>query len=200
MFLLNRILYKILCFYPNRWKAKLVLDRFKREVGNLGRNSKLMLPIQTHGLENVFIGDNFDCGERLKLRTFNKWENKSYSPKVTIGDNVCIQSDCHISAINSVEIGNDVLIASFVYISDHQHGVPDYSDVKSTPPLQRDLTSKGPVKIGDKVWIGEKVTILPGVTIGECSIIGAGSVVTKDVPPYSVVVGNPAKVIKSIPQ
>lgn len=66
------------------------------------------------------------------------------------------------------------------------------------PPLFRPLFSKGPVIIGKNVWIGDKATILPGVTIGDGSIIGANSVVTKDVPAYSVVAGNPAKIIKTI--
>lgn len=163
----------------------------------MGKHAKISTPIYAHGLENVFIGNNFECGERLKLRTFSNWNGETFTPKITIGNNVCVQSDCHISAIDSVEIGDDVLIASFVYISDHQHGLRDYSDVK-TAPIKRMLSSKGSIKIGDKVWIGEKVVVLPGVTIGECSIVGAGSVVTKDIPSYSIACGNPAKVIKAI--
>ena len=61
---------------------------------------------------------------------------------------------------------------------------------------EKHLCYAKPVHIGDKVWVGESVCILPGVTIGECSIIGAGSVVTKSIPPYSIAVGTPAKVIK----
>lgn len=163
----------------------------------MGKNARIAMPIQTYGLENVFIGDNFECGERLKLRTFSEWRGEKFKPRITIGNDVCIQSDCHISAIDSVMIGNDVLIASFVYISDHQHGLRDYSDV-GIAPVKRMLSSKGPVKIGDKVWIGEKSVILPGVTVGDCSIIGAGSVVTKDIPSFSIACGNPAKVIRNI--
>lgn len=194
------ILFKLLLVYPKQWVTNLTLRHLRNETGHLGSNARIAIPIQTYGLENVFIGDNFDCGERLKLRTFSEWQGVNYTPKITIGNNVCIQSDCHISAINSVEIGDNVLMASFVYISDHQHGMPNYSDVRATPPIQRMLSSKGAVRIGNGVWIGEKATILPGVTIGECSIIGANSVVTKDIPPYCIACGNPAKVIKTIPR
>ena len=64
------------------------------------------------------------------------------------------------------------------------------------PPIERKLFSKGPIVIGNHVWIGDKVTILSGVTIGNNSVIAANSVITKDVPPFSVVAGNPGKVIK----
>lgn len=64
------------------------------------------------------------------------------------------------------------------------------------PPLKRSIVSKGPIVIGDNVWIGDKVTILSGVTIGNNSVIAANTVVTKDVPAFSIVAGNPGKVIK----
>ena len=175
----------------------LAMKRIKSRMGCLGENARFAMPVYSFGLENVTIGEIFSCGERLKLRTFSEWEGEKYTPGIKIGNNVNIQTDCHISAINSVEIGNDVLIASFVYISDHQHGLRDFSDL-DIPPIKRGLSSKGSIKIGNKVWIGEKVTILPGVTIGDCSIIGAGSVVTKDIPPYSIACGNPARIIKRL--
>jgi acetyltransferase-like isoleucine patch superfamily enzyme len=65
-----------------------------------------------------------------------------------------------------------------------------------TAPIKRSLFSKGPVIIGDNVWIGDKATILPGVSIGNGAVIAANAVVTKDVPAYSVAAGNPARIIK----
>lgn len=124
-------------------------------------------------------------------------EGQRLTPEIKIGGNVSIESDCHISAINNVSIGDNVLIASFVYISDHSHGAVT-SEELGLPPLQRSLYSKGPIEIGSNVWIGEKVCILPNVKIGEGAIIGAGSVVTKDIPARSVAVGNPAKVIRQL--
>ena len=150
------------------------------------------------GLDNVSIGNNFRAGERLKLRTFDCWEGTTYTPSITIGDNVNIETDCHISAINKVTIGNNVLIASFVYISDHSHGDVNAMDGWMDAPLRRPLYSKGSVVIEDDVWLGEKVTVMPGVHIGRGAVIGENSVITKDIPAYAVAVGSPAKVIKML--
>lgn len=176
------------CAY-NRYVKKL----FK----SCGENLSIAPSLVHMGLNNVSIGNNFRAGERLKLRTFDCWGNTTFIPSITIGDNVNIETDCHISAINKVSIGDNVLIASFVYISDHSHGnVNDVDGWMDGAPIERPLYSKGPVIIEDNVWIGEKVTVLPGVHIGRSAIIGANSVVSKDIPPYSVAVGSPAKVIK----
>lgn len=85
-----------------------------------------------------------------------------------------------------------MLIASHVMISSENHGTDPESD---TPYMNQPLITK-PVSIGDGCWIGEKVCILPGVNIGKKCIIGAGSVVTKSIPDYSIAAGNPARVIK----
>lgn len=168
-----------------------------KDIGKIGLNPHILRPIISYGLENVIIGDNFHSGERLKLRTFSNWNGQIFNPEIIIGDNVNIETDCHISAINSVIIEDNVLIASFVYISDHSHGEINANSL-ITPPLARPLISKGPIRICKNVWLGEKVTVLPGVTIGEGSIIGANSVVTKDIPPYCVACGSPARIIKKL--
>lgn len=150
------------------------------------------------GLDKVVIGNDFRAGKRLKLRTFDSWGNLRYTPQIIIGDNVNIETDCHISAINKVSIGNNVLMASFVYISDHSHGNVNDMDGVVVAPLERPLYSKGPIIIEDDVWLGEKVSVMPGVHIGRGAIIGANSVVTKDIPAYAVAVGSPAKVIRML--
>ena len=83
-------------------------------------------------------------------------------------------------------------------ITDNNHGSVNKEMVESIPPNQRPLVSPGNVVIEKNVWLGDNVVVLPGVTIGEGCIVGASAVVTKSLPPYSVCVGNPAKVIKSI--
>lgn len=102
-----------------------------------------------------------------------------------------------ISAAMEVRIGNGVLTGRYVYISDNNHGKSDY-DSLCLQPGKRDLYIKGPVIIGNNVWIGDKVSILSGVTIGDGTIIGCNAVVTKDIPPYSVVAGVPARVIRKV--
>lgn len=88
-----------------------------------------------------------------------------------------------------------MLIGKWVSIVDNDHGFTDKTSL-FVSPLKRPLVSKGPITIGDNVWIGDKVTILSGVTIGNCAVIAANAVVTKDVPAYCVVAGNPAREIR----
>jgi lipopolysaccharide O-acetyltransferase len=111
---------------------------------------------------------------------------------------VQINDFVHIAAKQSVIIGNNVLIASKVYISDISHGSYKGNAFDSDPgidPQKRELVSN-PVLIDENVWIGESVSVFPGVRIGKASIIGANAVVTKDIPDYCIAAGNPAKVIK----
>ena len=88
------------------------------------------------------------------------------------------------------------MIAPGVLITDNSHGTSNMSDLILCPRV-RHLASKGPVIIEDNVWIGERAIIMPGVHIGEVPIIGATSVVTHNVPPYSVAAGVPAKILKN---
>lgn len=191
--LLFRLQYKMRACYQSL---------FNRYIVNLfqsyGSGISIAPSFVYMGLNNVSVGKNFRVGERLKLRTFDSWGTLKYTPQIIIGDNVNIETDCHISAINKVSIGNNVLMASFVYISDHSHGNVNDMDGIVEHPLERPLYSKGPIIIEDDVWLGEKVSVMPGVHIGRGAIIGANSVVTKDIPAYAVAVGAPAKVIKML--
>jgi acetyltransferase-like isoleucine patch superfamily enzyme len=115
-----------------------------------------------------------------------------------IGKNVQMNDYVHVTAMQEIVIGDNVLIASKVYISDCTHGTYSGTGLHSLPtsiPIEREYSTKA-VNIGNNVWIGEMVSILPGVTIGSGSIIGANSVVTKDIPKDVIAVGTPAKVIK----
>jgi acetyltransferase-like isoleucine patch superfamily enzyme len=162
-----------------------------------GRNPYIMYPIYTNGLNNISIGDNFQTFARLRIEAIEKYFDDVYKPKIIIGNNVSINFDCHIGCTNYIKIGDNVLIASKVFITDHSHGNITKEEL-AIPPVKRKVVSKGPVIIGNNVWIGEGVAIMPNVKIGENSIIGANSVVTKDIPKNSVVAGNPAKIIKRL--
>lgn len=114
-----------------------------------------------------------------------------------MGDNCIIGDYVHIVANHKVHIGNNVLMASRVFITDTNHG--NYKGNSQSRPTEAPNSRKlfySPVKIGDNVWIGENVSILPGVEIGNGCIIGANSVVTKNIPQNCIAVGNSAKVIK----
>ena len=117
-------------------------------------------------------------------------------PDIVIGDGCRFGERNHITAVNRITIGNHLLTGSYVLISDNAHGSTSV-DMLDVPPLERPLVSKGEVRIGDNVWIGDKACILSGVQIGNNVIIGANSVVTKNVPDNCVAAGIPAKVIKT---
>ena len=151
-------------------------------------------PAYVRGARNMKFGSNFTAGVGIRLDVFAS----DSKPRLIIGDNVQMNDYVHIAVTDLVTIGDDVLIASRVFISDHNHG--DYRGGThchpSTPPALRQLTS-APVHIGHRVWIGEQVCILPGIRIGNGAVVGASSVVTRDVPENTIVAGNPAKVIRS---
>ena len=154
------------------------------------------LPYYIRGINNIKWGNNFTSGVNLRIDADPLYDN-SNNIVLTFGNNVEVNDYVHIGAVENVIIGNNVLIASKVFISDHNHGI--YSgDLQSFPdsiPKNRTIVSF-PVVIQDNVWIGEHVTILPGVNIGKGSIIGANSVVSKNIPSNCIAVGNPAKIIK----
>lgn len=167
------------------------------EFKNSSYDTYIRYPLYLHGGEYISVGKNFNCGVRLRLEAFDKHLENKFSPKIKIGDNVSINDDCHIGAINEVIIEDGVLIASKVFITDHYHGEIT-TDAIALPPSQRKLFSKGAVKIGKNVWIGEGAVILPNTTIGQNSIIGANTVISKNIPENSVVGGNPSKIIRTL--
>jgi Acetyltransferase (isoleucine patch superfamily) len=111
-----------------------------------------------------------------------------FSPSISIGDNCNIGEYCHISAINKITIADGVLTGRFVYIGDNAHGGLSWEEA-GIPPAKRKLITKGEIMIGRNVWIGDKSTILGGVSIGDNVIIGANTVVTHDIPSNTVVGG-----------
>jgi len=155
----------------------------------------IRLPFDIRNRRFIKIGERFTTGFGCRVEAHPL--NKLSSPCILIGSDVQINDYVHIAAAESVVIGDGVLIASKVYISDINHGLYKGQMQSSplTPPNKRDLSSN-PVIIEKNVWIGEGVCVMPGAIIGSGSIIGAMSVVTKHIPPNSIAVGNPAKVIK----
>ena len=113
------------------------------------------------------------------------------NPVVSIGDRCLIGKGSGIVGHFSITIGNDVWTGHHVYITDQNHGYEDVS-----VPISRQSQPERAVIIGDGSWLGHGSIILPGVTIGEHVVIGANSVVTKNIPSFSVAVGSPARVIR----
>ena len=156
-------------------------------------------PVHVIGGRYIRMGRCVTLGSWVRLEAVYCWENCSqkFTPQIIIGDNVVLAPFSRIGCINRVEIGNWTTTGQRVYITDHTHGDVSYEQLNK-PPRHRPLYSKGSVKIGAYVHLGENCCIMPGVTIGVHSVIGAGSIVTHDIPPYSIAAGNPAKILKTI--
>lgn len=170
---------------------------YRRRFGAVGNNSYIEFPSLITNPQNIYLGNNFSALSRFRIETFSEYRGETFSPRIVIGDNVAFNNDCHLGCIDRIEIGNNVLGASRIYISDHYHGSITAEGITKVP-VERPLYSKGPVVIKDNVWLGEGVAIMPGVTIGCNSIIGANSVVTCDIPDNAVAAGVPAKVLKKL--
>lgn len=167
-----------------------------REFKSFGKDSYI-LPFFSllKGAQYMTIGNKSQIGKGVQLTAWDNFKGQKFIPEIIIGDNCSIGEDSHITAINSIRLGNNVRLGKKILITDNAHGAST-ADKLDIAPNYRPLISKGPVIIDDNVWIGEKASIMPGVHIGKGVIVAANSVVTKDVPSYCVVAGVPAKVIK----
>lgn len=204
---LNKFIKKCTSVYYCKWNPLLrvseKIDSYKKEIYSIKYcqifNCKKVWfkkPINISKGEQYFsIGKGTSFGKLAVLTAWDSYEGDAYSPEVSIGDNCNFGDYLHLTCINKISIGKGVLTGRWVTISDNGHGETDIHTLQLSP-IKRKLHCKGPVEIGDNVWIGDKATILSGVTIGKGAVIAANAVVTKDVPSYSVVAGNPARIIK----
>ncbi len=155
------------------------------------------LPEIAHPRNLVIFGHDIHLGKCAQLICapdnwirLTTWPGKQRSGQIFIGDYCLISPGVRISAEHSIRIGDNVMLAANVYISDSDwHGV--YNRI-------RPFRCSKPVVLENNVWLGERVIVCKGVTIGENSIVGAGAVVTSTIPANSIAAGNPARVIKTI--
>jgi len=115
-----------------------------------------------------------------------------YAPHIEIGEGAFIGPYNDFSCYHGIKIGKHVMTAAYVLITDVDHG---YENVE-IPIIRQPMTSQGEIALGDGCWIGYRACILSGVTIGRNSVIGANSVVNRNVPDFSVAAGNPVRIIK----
>lgn len=172
--------------YPFRAYRKRDL---KKKLGHLGSNSVIDSPLRLQGSENIRIGNN--VGIHYKTWLAAEPLTNMGGVNLTISDGCIIGDFNHIWATHSIVLEKDVLTANHVYISDNLHC---YDDIH-TPILKQPIKQLHDVVIGEGSWLGENVCVI-GASVGKHCVIGANSVVTHDIPDYSVAVGAPAKVIK----
>lgn len=168
-------------------------------LGEVGKGTLFEKPIslQGGGYRKIRIGSYTTIRHHVVLGCWEEYGAAHYNPELIIGNNCNIGEYTHITTINKIIIGDGLLTGRFVYIGDNSHGGLSLAEA-NVPPAERELSSKGGIDIGRNVWIGDKVSIFGNVTIGDNVIIGAGSIVTHNIPSNSLAVGQPAKVIKQL--
>ncbi len=200
--LIKRLIIKlgILIYEVNDDIAYKTLPKF----GNTPKNLVIELPRRIRNPELIFLGDNIRLGPGSLLIAIDNYptpsmkhpEKQQYSqkftPKITIGNRVTSTANLQIAAMSEITIEDDVMFASNINITDGLHGYENANE----PYKYQNMIRVAPIRIKRGCWIGQNVVILPGVTIGEFSIIGANSVVTKSIPDRCIAVGAPARVIK----
>lgn len=153
-----------------------------------GKNVRIVNPQYVDMGGQVFIDDDVELCVNQTM--------PGVTPKLLIGNRVHFGKMNRIGCDNKIVIEDDVLFAPHVHISDRNHGFEDIH----TPVSRQKVNSKGPVVIGAETWLGFGCQVMSGVKIGRHCVITAGAVVVKDVPDYSVVGGNPARILKQYNQ
>jgi acetyltransferase-like isoleucine patch superfamily enzyme len=178
--------------------ARLYTGCLRCRFARFGRHSHVeWKAMRLEGLRHISVGDGTLTASGVQLTAWEHHGEQHFTPSITIGDGCTIRENSHITAINAITIGDHLLTGTNVLITDNAHG-QTCREHMSMPVDQRPLHSKGPVTIGNNVWLGNNVCVMPGVSIGDGAIIAANSVVTHDVPPFAVAAGQPARVIKQL--
>jgi acetyltransferase-like isoleucine patch superfamily enzyme len=149
-------------------------------------------PIQGEVLE-MLRGGRLELGEGAHFEP-NVWLTGPAPARIRIGSGCFLNQGVMVAAVELVEIGDHSMFANGCFVTDGAHR---FDDPEKPVPWQG-FTSKGPTRIGNNVWCGANVVVTSGVTIGERCVIGANSVVTSDIPPFSIAAGAPAKVIRTM--
>lgn len=161
---------------------------------HFGKNSHIGLgySLLFSSKAGVSIGDGVSVGPNAAIQTVSSINNKS--PVLEIGNNSMIGKDFFCSSAEKIIIGKNCLFSWRVTILDHDH----VCNLSSKPISDQGVTKGVPVYIGDNTFIGINTVVLKGVSLGKHCVVGANSVVTKSFPPFSVIAGNPAKLIKQL--
>lgn len=172
-----------------RTKAKTFSVLVRGGFAAFGRGTILEPPIRLHGANRIALGADVWIGGGSWLQVLDPDGN---GVALSLGDGTNFAGGCVVSAAESVMLGDHVLLARNVYVSDHRHAFEDVT----RPVIKQGVTGIAPVEIGDGAWLGQNVVVGPGVRIGRGAVIGANSVVLDDIPDHAVAVGAPARVVR----
>lgn len=173
-------------------RSRITRPYWSHRLGALGEGTILHKPTWVYGAHKIAIGSHCLILHGAWLSVGHRaWKHPG--PALRIGDRVALRPSCVISVTEEVTIEDDVVIAAFTSIIDSDH-----TFAAGRPNVMHNPLTAAPIRIGRGTWIGERVAVLKGATIGRCCIIGANSVVRGDIPDYSIAVGAPAKVVGTV--
>lgn len=158
--------------------------------GAYGHNTWIVPPARVSLPESIFLGDDVTILERSFLSVVAAVPG--VTPKLTIGDRASIGAQSHIACVGEVEVGPEVLTAARIFLGDTYHRYED----PDLPVLDQPMAPPEKVTVGRGAFLGIGSAVLMGVTVGEHAYVGAGAVVTADVEPHTLVVGNPARAVR----
>ena len=177
-----------------RWYERNALpwNRARIHYEFMRRDAFVRWPVHGNVLEALHEG-RLEVGAQTLLEP-HVWLSAPDTARIRIGSGTFLNIAVMVASLELVEIGDHCMFANGCFVTDSSHRFDD----PTRPVPWQGFTSKGPTRIADNVWCGANVVVTSGVTIGERSVIGAGSVVTTDIPAFSVAAGAPAKVLRTI--
>jgi len=182
--------------YAQKWRwyerNSLPWNRLRIHREFMRREAFVRWPVQGNVLEALEQG-RLEIGSGTILEP-NVWITAPGEARIRIGAGSFLNLGVMVAAVELVEIGDHCMFANGCFVTDGDHRFDD----PDKPVPWQGFTTKGPTRIGDNVWCGANVVVTSGVTIGERCVIGSNSVVNRDIPPFSIAAGAPAKVIKQI--
>lgn len=185
-----------LALYLRKWRHyernSLPWNRLRIHRELMRRRAFARPPLHGNVLE-AFREGRLEIGEHTLLEP-HVWLTAPGDARIRIGSGSFLNIGVMVASAGLVEIGDHVMLANGCFVSDADHRFGD----PETPVPWQGFASKGPTRLGDNVWCGANVVITSGVTVGERAVIGANSVVNRDVPPHSIAAGAPAKVLKQV--
>lgn len=174
-----RLMHPIMCI----WRRFYFTARLSADVKDIDFSIQCDGRVHITGTRNIRLGKRCRLGMETELRTIEKG-------RIRLGADVRVNRCCTLTSYSGIFIDDFTIIGEFVSIRDANHGM------KQGKPMRYQPHTSSPIRIGRDVWIGRGSCVLPGVTIGDGVVIGANSVVSRDISSYSIAAGAPAKVIK----
>jgi len=173
------------------YRLKAVLY-YRHIFANFGRGTVLRRPKHLSNAGSIRIGDRTLIGALAHIELIAKYAGVRFSPKVEIGNDVYIGPNLYLVCVGNLTIGDGAVLSEYVYLHDSNHGF----DPECGPIMQQRLVHGGDITIGRNCFLGFRVAIMPGVTLGDHCVVATGAVVTKSFPSYSMIAGVPAVLIK----